>query len=166
MIHRAMAEMTASSTAPISTTAGLTARMPNICPINRPITGMIATTDTCCAVRGLGGDYSNYIYTADLKLAGVGRRLGLDIGPLRYLLLSVTYGTKGYPSGPLEDRQRRVGFDVGLNLAEIVSDLGVRRNTWWGYLLQAFTENVRVPYTAGGFRYDMNHGRWYGPTTR
>jgi hypothetical protein len=122
--------------------------------------------NSCCAVRGLGGDYSNYIYTADLKLAGVGRRLGLSIGPLRYLLLSVTYGTKGYPSGVPEDRQRRVGFDVGLNLAEILSDLGARRNTWWGFLLQAFTENVRVPYTAGGFRYDMNHGRWYGPTTR
>jgi hypothetical protein len=117
-------------------------------------------------VNGLGGDYSNAIYTADVKLAGVARRLGLDIGPLRYLLLSVTYGTKGYPSGLPEDRQRRVGIDVGLNLTEIFSDLGAHRNTWWGYLLQAFGDNVRVPYTAGGVRYDLNRGRWYGPTTR
>jgi hypothetical protein len=126
-----------------------------------PISG-----DTCCKVKGLGGDYSNYIYTADLKLAGVGRRLGLEIGPLRYLLLSVTYGTKGYPSGLPEDRERRVGFEVGLNLAEILSDLGARRNTWWGYALQLVGENLRVPYTAGGLRYDMNRGRWIGPTTR
>src|SRR5215468_5340772 len=48
---------------------------------------------TCCAVPGPGRDYSYEIYTADLKLAGVASRLGLNIGPLRYLLFSVTYGS-------------------------------------------------------------------------
>jgi predicted lipoprotein DUF2279 len=121
---------------------------------------------TCCPVKGLGGDYSSYVYTADLKLAGAGRRLGLDIGPLRYVLLSVTYGTKGYPSGIPEKRQRRVGVELGLNLSEILSDLGANRTTWWGYLLHVVGDNIRFPYTAGGFRYDLNHGEWHGPTTR
>jgi hypothetical protein len=121
---------------------------------------------TCCRFDGLGGDYSNFIYSADLKLAGVARRLGVDIGPLKYLMLSVTYGTKGYPSGAPEERERRVGVDVGLNLAEILRDLGARRGTWWGYALQLVGENLRFPYTAGGFRYDLNHDRWHGPTTR
>jgi hypothetical protein len=52
-------------------------------------------------------------------------------------LVSVTYGTKGYPSGIPEKRQRRVGIELGLNLSEILSDLGAHRSTWWGYLLHA-----------------------------
>jgi hypothetical protein len=24
-------------------------------------------------------------------------------------------------------------------------------------------DNVRWPFTAVGFRYDLNHGKWYGP---
>ena len=79
---------------------------------------------TCCAVQGKGRDYSNEIYTADLKLQGVARRAGIGIGPLRYLLVSITYGTKGYPSGVPELRERQVGI-------EILDDLRVTRSTWW-----------------------------------
>jgi hypothetical protein len=122
--------------------------------------------DTCCQVQGLGHDYSNEIYTADLKIAGVAKRLGLAAGPLKYLLVSMTYGSKGYPSGSPEQRERLVGVDVGLNLAEILNDVGIRRDTWWGYALHMVVDNVRFPYTAGGFRYDLNHGEWHGPTTR
>src|SRR5262249_58223515 len=88
---------------------------------------------TRCVVKGLGSDYSNYIYSADLKLAGVGKRLGLKIGPLKYVLVSVTYGTKGYPSGEPEHRQRRVGFAAGLNLGKILSDLVARRAPYCVY---------------------------------
>jgi len=122
--------------------------------------------DTCCPVKGLGHDYSNEIYTADLKINGVARRLGLPVGPLKYLFVSVTYGSKGYPSGFPSERQRLVGFDLGLNLAEIMNDIGVRRDTWWGYMIHMVVDNVRFPYTAGGFRYDLNSGEWHGPTTR
>ena len=72
---------------------------------------------TCCKVPGKGRDYSNEIQTADLKIAGLARRLDLSVGPLRYLLFSVTYGTKSYPSGLPELRERQVGFEIGLNLA-------------------------------------------------
>jgi Predicted periplasmic lipoprotein (DUF2279) len=117
--------------------------------------------DRCCPLPGFSRDYSNEIYTADLQLAGVARRLGVKIGPIKYLLLSVTYGTKGYPGGA--DGQRQVGFELGLNFSQMLNDLDVTRDRWWGYLLHVVIDNVRFPFTAVGFRYDLNHGRWYGP---
>jgi Predicted periplasmic lipoprotein (DUF2279) len=110
--------------------------------------------NACC-------NYSNEIYTADLALVGVARRLRLDIGPFKYLLLSVTYRTQGYPSDP--NRQRQVGVEVGLNFKQILDDLNVRRDKWWGYGLHVVFDNIRFPYTAGGYFYDLNHGRWHGP---
>jgi hypothetical protein len=121
-------------------------------------------TDTCCPVQGLGHDYSNEIYTADLSLAGLARRLNLNIGPLRYLFLSLTYGSKGYPRDFPADRQRMVGLEVGLNIRQILDDVGVTRKTWWGYVLHAVFDNVRFPYTAIGARFDLNDQVWHGPT--
>jgi len=76
-------------------------------------------------------DYSNEIYTADLKIAGLLRRYGPDAGvgyylaqPARYLLLSLTYGTKGYPYSEPDFRQRQIGIEVGLNLWEPLAALG------------------------------------------
>jgi len=115
-----------------------------------------ASFDNCC-------DYNNQIYTADFHLAGAARRLGLNIGPLKYLLLSLTYGTRGYPGDGGSETQRRVGFEVGLDFKQMLDDLNVRRNTWWGYGLHVVFDNIRVPFTAVGFRYDVNHGRWHGP---
>jgi uncharacterized protein YfiM (DUF2279 family) len=118
---------------------------------------------TCCQVPGKGRDYSYGIYTVDLKLAGVGRRLGLNIGPLRYLYFSVTYGSKFYPSGPPDLRERQVGFEIGLNFEQILDSLGVSRERWWGYGLHVILDNIRFPFTSVGFQYDLNHGKWHGP---
>ena len=52
---------------------------------------------------------------------------------------------------------------MGLDFKQILDDLNVRRDKWWGYGLHVVFDNIRVPYTAVGFRYDVNHGRWYGP---
>jgi len=123
----------------------------------------LAGNKTCCAQSGQGRDYSNEIYTADLHLAGVARRFNLKIGPLRYLLFSATYGTKGYPSGVPELRERQVGLEIGLDFEVILNDLGAKRNTWWGYGLHVILDNFRVPFTSIGYRYDLNHGRWTGP---
>jgi len=113
--------------------------------------------ENCC-------NFSNEIYTADFRLAGAARRLGINIGPLKYLLLSLTYGVKGYPGDPSDPgTQRQVGFEVGLDFRQILDDLNVRRNTWWGYGLHVVFDNFRVPFTAVGYRYDMNHRRWHGP---
>jgi hypothetical protein len=121
-------------------------------------------TDTCCPVQGLGHDYSNEIYTADLSLAGLSRRLNLNIGPFRYLLLSLTYGSKGYPRGFPADRQRMVGLEIGLNFRQILDDIGVTRKTWWGYVAHVVFDNVRFPYTAIGVRFDLNDQVLHGPT--
>jgi len=109
--------------------------------------------------------YTHDVYSADLKLSGLGNRLGLNIGPLRWLLFSVTYGAKGYRVSPLTDHQRQVGFEIGLNLQQILFDLGVKRTTWWGYSLHLVGDNIRFPFTAVGMRYDVNHGRWHGPNS-
>jgi len=76
-------------------------------------------------------------------------------------LVSATYRTQGYPSDP--NRQRQVGVEVGLNFKQILDDLNVRRDKWWGYGLHVVLDNIRFPYTAGGYFYDLNHGRWHGP---
>ena len=109
-----------------------------------------------------GSTYTHDVYSADFKLSGLGRRLGVNIGPLRWLLLSVTYGSKGYRVEPPIELQRQVGFEVGLNLQQILNDVGVKKNTWWGYSLH-LVDYIRFPYTAVGMRYDLNHGKWYGP---
>jgi hypothetical protein len=111
----------------------------------------------------VGGGYSSQIYTADLKLAGVGKRLDLNIGPLRYLLVSATYGSKGYGTGNPNLEERQIGFEIGLNVEEILNSLGVHRDTLWGYSLHFVLDNLRLPYTSVGFQYDLNHGKWYGP---
>src|SRR5262249_47461460 len=112
-----------------------------------------------------GGTYSNDVYSADLKLAGVARRLGLDIGPARFLLFSGTYSAKGYrvTNATPADKQRLVGFEIGLNLEEMLNAVNARRDTWWGYALHVVGDNIRIPYTAVGMRYDLNHDQWRGP---
>jgi hypothetical protein len=117
----------------------------------------------CCPSDSRGQEYQNQIYTADLKLAGAARRLNLNIGPLRYLLLSATYATKGYATGVSALQERQVGFEIGLNVEEVLLGIGVRRDTWWGYVLHVVLDNIRVPFTAVGFQYDLNRQRWYGP---
>jgi hypothetical protein len=87
----------------------------------------------------------------------------VPIGPLKYLLLSVTYGSKGYPYALPEDRERQVGIEIGLNLQQILNDVGVTRDPWWGYALHMVADNIRFPFTAVGWRYDLNSGRWCGP---
>jgi uncharacterized protein YfiM (DUF2279 family) len=117
----------------------------------------------CCPSNSVGQAYQNQLYTADLKLAGLARRLNLNIGPLRYLLLSATYATKGYATGSQALEERQIGFEIGLNLEEALLDIGVRRDTWWGYTLHVVLDNVRIPFTSVGFQYDLNGKRWRGP---
>jgi hypothetical protein len=107
--------------------------------------------------------YTHDVYSADLKISGLERRLGVKLGPLRWLLFSVTYGSKGYRVTPPIELQRQLGLEIGLNLQQILVDVGVNRSTWWGYALHVVGDNVRFPYTAFGMRYDLNHGKWHGP---
>ena len=117
----------------------------------------------CCRTPGVGKDYSQEIYTADLKLAGFARRLNLRPGPARFLLLSATYGSKGYRYSEPSFRQRQIGVELGINFPEILTAIGVSDQKWWGRALYMIFNFVRIPYTAIGFRYDLNHHRWDGP---
>ena len=119
----------------------------------------------CCRSDGYGSDYSKWVHSADLKLAGFLPRLGVRPGPARFLLVSMTYGTKGYRFSPEEVRERNLGIDLGLNLPEILRAVGVRDDSWWGKPLLTFFTYVRIPYTAYGWRYDFNRRRWHGPDT-
>lgn len=112
-------------------------------------------------------DYSQEIYSADLKLGGLFRRLRLSPQIARFLLLSMTYDTRGYGNEtvPLEARERNLGVALGINIAEVVRALGLPEDRWWSKPLYGFLTYVRFPYTAFGVRYDMNHHRWQGPDT-
>jgi uncharacterized protein YfiM (DUF2279 family) len=114
----------------------------------------------------LGTAYSTEVYSADLKIAGLSRRMRFDPGPARFLMTSVTYSTKGYGYvPPVPERQRLIGFELGLNVPEILLAVGVRETTWWGtFLLKAFNF-FRIPFTSFGFRYDLNSHTWHGPDT-
>jgi len=110
--------------------------------------------------------YGHDVYSMDLKLAGLARRLRLNVGPLHYLFFSVTYGVKDYVLGAsAAERQRQLGLEIGLNLEEILNAVGVRRDTLWGWALHVVGDNIRFPFTAVGFRYDLNHQKWHGPNS-
>ncbi len=121
--------------------------------------------DPCCRYGGYGSDYSREIYSLDLKLSGFLPRIGVGPGLGRFLLVSLTYGSKGYRYSPPESRQRNIGIDLGLNLPEILRAVGVKDSTWWGRPLLTLLQYFRVPYTAFGIRYDMNSGKVLGPDT-
>lgn len=121
--------------------------------------------DPCCRYGGYGDDYSKEIYSADLKLAGLLPRIGARPGPARFLLLSVTYGTKGYRYSAEPLRQRNVGFELGLNLRDILVAVGIPEKPWWGKVLLGIATYFRFPYTSFGWHYDLNHGTWSGPDT-
>jgi hypothetical protein len=119
--------------------------------------------EPCCPVTNPGKDYTEEIYTGDVKLAGLARRTHVNVGPARYLLLSLTYGTKGYRSSLPEFRQQQIGLEVGVNFPEILTAVGVKDTTWWGRCLFLFFNLVRIPYTQIGYRYDFIHHHWLGP---
>ena len=123
-------------------------------------------TPGCCVDNSnIGRDYSGEIYTADVKIAGLARPLKFNPGPARFLLFSMTYGSNGYNQASPDLRQRLVGLEIGIHFSEILRSLGVPKEPIWGELLYFFFDTIRLPYTAIGVRYDLNHHEWFAPTT-
>ena len=118
----------------------------------------------CCPYGGTGKDYTREIYSGNLKIAGLGDRAGFDPGPARFLLVSLAYSTKGYPYGDPVYRERQVGLFLGVNFVEILRAAGVPKEKAWGKLLYFLFDVLRIPYTQIGYQYDVNRGRWHGPT--
>jgi hypothetical protein len=111
-----------------------------------------------------GTDYSREMYSMDFKVSGAARRLNWRPGASRFLLFSLTYGTKGYRYSPPDLRERNVGFEIGLNMPEVLRAIRVPETRWWGKALITAFEYIRLPFTGIGYQYDLNHGRWHGPT--
>ncbi len=112
----------------------------------------------------VGIDYTQEMYTADLKLGGVGTRMHASPTIARFFLLSFIFLTKGYGYvPPLDTRYQEIGFELGLNFPEILRAVGVSDATWWGdFLLRAFNF-LRLPYTQIGTYYNLKNQKWYGP---
>jgi hypothetical protein len=112
----------------------------------------------------LGLDYTNEIYTADLKFEGLFKRLETKPGIARFFLSSFVFMTKGYGyAPPIPERYQEIGLEVGLNFPEILKAVGVSNQTWWGdALLRAF-QFFRIPYTQIGAYYNLANQKWYGP---
>ena len=123
-----------------------------------------APFEPCCPYGGTGKNYSQEIYSGDLRIAGLAHRTGFDPGPARFLLLSLTYSSKGYPYSSPDVRQRQIGLFLGVNFVEILRAAGVPNQVWWGKVLYFLFDVVRIPYTQIGYQYDLNQGRWHGPT--
>ena len=114
---------------------------------------------------GFGQDYSTTISSFNFKLAGLPAHTGFNPGLARFFLVSTTYTSKGYRW--YEDRnltQREVGFFVGINFVEILKAAGLPNDKAWQKALYFLFDVVRIPYTQIGYVYDLNHGRWHGPT--
>jgi hypothetical protein len=113
---------------------------------------------------GYGNDYSEQIYTGDLKISGLAPRLHFNPGPARFLYLSATYGVKGYPYGAPDTRERQIGIEIGLHLTEIMRAAGVPEDRWWSKPIYVLLDLIRLPYTSIGYYYDLNHHKWRGPS--
>jgi Predicted periplasmic lipoprotein (DUF2279) len=112
-----------------------------------------------------GQDYSTTISSANFKIAGLQAHTGFDPGPARFLLLSTTYTSKGYRFYADKDlTERQVGMFVGVNFVEILKAAGVPNENLWQKALYFLFDVIRIPYTQIGYVYDLNHGRWHGPT--
>jgi hypothetical protein len=122
-----------------------------------------APMNPCCRVHGAGENYSKLLFTGDLKIAGLARRAGFAPGPARFLLLSATYGSKGYGYSAPALRERQVGIELGLHVTELMRAARIPEDRWWSKPLYFIFDVFRLPYTAVGFRYDLNHHRWRGP---
>ena len=112
---------------------------------------------------GTGKDYTEEIYAADIKICGLARRMHFSPGIARFLMVSTTYGVKGYPYAAPEVRERQIGLELGLHVSEILRAVGLRQDHWWQRVLYVLVDSVRIPYTQIGVQYDLNHKKWRGP---
>ena len=117
----------------------------------------------CCYDGAFGKDYTQEIYAANLKIDGLARRMHFRPGPARFLLFSVSYSAKGYPYADPVIRERQIGFSVGINFGQVMKEIGVPQEVWWGKILYFLFDVLRIPYTQIGMYYDLNNGNWYGP---
>ena len=82
---------------------------------------------------------------------------------VRLMVAPALAGTPAADESVAAGTERRVGLEVGRNFKQMLDDLNVRRNTWWGLWPARGIRQRPAALHAVGFRFDMNHGRWHGP---
>ena len=95
-----------------------------------------------------GGDYSGQKYLLAFKASGVPALRETPV--LRYLELSLGYGTRGYESSPGVERSRNLYFGVSLNLSEILAQTvyrGAKARSRTQRATDLFFEFIQVPGT-------------------
>jgi hypothetical protein len=105
-------------------------------------------------------DYSGMNFHLDLKLRGLFRWFDRDPGFARFVLVGVVYGTDHYsPIKRWEERRRSLGFNIGLDFAEILR--------WWGdgdegvdAIAKVF-DYYAVPFLNIGVLKDLNSDDWF-----
>jgi hypothetical protein len=111
-----------------------------------------------------GIDYSQEIYTMNVRFSGLLPRVHADPGFARFFQFSFAYLTKGFGyQPPLDTRYQEVGFELGLDFQEILKAVGVSNQTWWGDTLLRIFGFLRLPYTQVGAYYNLFNHKWYGP---
>jgi hypothetical protein len=111
-----------------------------------------------------GIDYSQEMYTMNVKFSGVFSHLHTEPGAARFFQFSFAYLTKGFGYSPqLDSRYQEVGFEIGLDFPEILRAAGVDRSTWWGDTLLRVFSFLRIPFTQIGAYYNLKNQKWYGP---
>lgn len=112
----------------------------------------------------LGIDYTQEIYTMNVRFSGLLPRMHADPGFARFFQFSFGYLTKGFGYQPaLDSRYQEVAFEIGLNFSAILKAVGVSNETWWGDLLIRAFQFIRIPYTQIGAYYNLTNHKWYGP---
>ena len=103
-------------------------------------------------------DYSGMIYYGDINAGGMARLLGLSLPRYSdFILFGVNYGTWEYdPTGPLEDKRRRMGFHVALSLNEVFESL--MEPSIWRTGIAGFFDFYAPPFTTLQRTHDHNTG--------
>jgi hypothetical protein len=130
-----------------------------------PAGGDIPAWASGSSVESLGSSYNDEIYTVDVKIGGLVRKLHGNPGISRFFLVSMAYYTKGFGyQPPLPSRYQSLGVELGINFPAILDELRVPKDKWWGMGLYEFFNFFRIPYTQIGTYYNFRTKKWYGPS--
>lgn len=56
-------------------------------------------------------------------------------------------------------------LEIGIDFGAVLDALGVHGGSWLGFAAHVAADDFRIPYTAGGVRWDANPDEWRGPDT-
>ena len=98
-------------------------------------------------------DYNGMTFFLDVKFAGMGERTSNSV--LKYFLFGLNYNTIDYsPSG--DNKQRNLGFHIGLNVPVILKSI-FNKNNWAVRSSSTFAKFYAFPFTNLLFQYDLDH---------